>query len=92
MCIYDIYVITYISLVLPLLSPDTPSFPESLPLTPDPKVPTCRSVDHHAIWLVVQNMKVNGKDYPIYYGKSKMFETTTYKWNETVSYGPVNHL
>jgi len=32
------------------------------------------------IWLVVsiplKNMKVNGKDYPIYYGKEKMFETT----------------
>jgi len=32
------------------------------------------------IWLVVltilKNMKVNGKDYPIYYGKKKMFETT----------------
>jgi hypothetical protein len=31
------------------------------------------------IWLVVstplKNMKVNGKDYPIYHGK-KMFETT----------------
>ena len=40
----------------------------------------------------LENMKVNEKDYPIYYGKSKMFETTTYKWNETVSYGPVNHL
>jgi len=33
-------------------------------------------------WLVVKktilkNMKVNGKDYPIYYGKKNMFETTT---------------
>jgi len=31
-------------------------------------------------WLVVltilKNMKVNGKDYPIYYGKYKMFQTT----------------
>jgi len=31
-------------------------------------------------WLVVstilKNMKVNGKDYPIYYGKSKLIETT----------------
>ena len=31
-------------------------------------------------WLVVltilKYMKVNGKDYPIYYGKKKMFETT----------------
>ena len=31
-------------------------------------------------WLVVltilKNMKVNGKDYPIYYGKQKMFQTT----------------
>ena len=31
-------------------------------------------------WLVVltilKNMKVNGKDYPIYYGKEKMFQTT----------------
>ena len=33
---------------------------------------------HH--WLVVlpilKNINVNGKDYPIYYGKQKMFETT----------------
>ena len=32
------------------------------------------------IWLMVltilKNMKVNGKDYPIYYGKIKMVETT----------------
>jgi len=31
-------------------------------------------------------MKVNGKDYPIYYGKSKMIETTNQlfsKWNRT---------
>ena len=32
------------------------------------------------IWLVVltilKNVKVNGKDYPIYYGKSQMIETT----------------
>ena len=27
------------------------------------------------IWLVVKIL-VNGKDYPIYYGKLKMFETT----------------
>ena len=37
-------------------------------MTPDPKVPMCPSIGHHAIWLVVQktilkNMKVNGKDY-----------------------------
>jgi len=24
----------------------------------------------------LKNMKVNGKDYPIYYGKPKMFQTT----------------
>ena len=32
------------------------------------------------IWLVVftilKNVKVNGKDYPIYYGKSQMIEAT----------------
>jgi hypothetical protein len=37
-------------------------------------------------WLVVltilKNMKVNGKDYPIYYGKYKMFETTNQKMLE----------
>jgi len=34
----------------------------------------------YIIWFVVltllKNMKVNGKDYPIYYGKQKMFQTT----------------
>jgi hypothetical protein len=25
---------------------------------------------------ILKNMKVNGKDYPIYYRKQKMFETT----------------
>jgi len=33
------------------------------------------------LWVVVltilKNMKVNGKDYPIYYGKSNMFEATS---------------
>ena len=40
------------------------------------------------IWLVVltilKNMKVNGKDYPIYYGKIKKLQTTNqyiYIWN-----------
>jgi len=37
------------------------------------------------VWLVVltilKNMKVNGKDCPIYYGKQKMFQTTNQMWN-----------
>jgi len=28
------------------------------------------------VLTILKNMKVNGKDYPIYYGKWKMFETT----------------
>jgi len=42
-------------------------------------------------WLVVltilKNMKVNGKDYPIHYGK-KMFETTSQIWFKLVQYTP----
>ena len=39
----------------------------------------------NGIWLVVstplKNMKVNGNDYPIYYGKYKIFETTNQGFN-----------
>ena len=36
------------------------------------------------VWTILKNMKVNGKDYPIYYGKN-MFETT----NQLTSYIPM---
>ena len=42
-------------------------------------------------WLVVltmTNMKVNGKDYPMYYGKWKMIETTN-QINERVMYSKI---
>ena len=51
-------------------------FPLTAQFTTRPK----DTVSMNLYWLVVltilKNMKVNGKDSPIYYGKSKMFETT----------------
>jgi len=46
----------------------------------------CKSGSHiEHIWLAVltilKNMKVNGKDYPKYYGNQKMFETTSQIYN-----------
>ena len=37
------------------------------------KFPICYRL---VVLTILKNMKVNGKDYPIYYGKYKMFETT----------------